>query len=223
MNKIYLLLLVFCITLSCNCKHVEIVWEDNGHAPVDSVLYNEDKNKFIQSYFEKIRPKEWLMEDYPGTSIDDRFFVLIDTILYSDNRYFLFIFYGIGDKCAIADNKDFWDRPSHYSCKSVIGYRDTIRNTIRFYENGLIISGDNYRVVMNDVEYYYLNDYKGKRVIPLTDSYGTIGYNVNDSMFFENSPLFKKFNDTLYYFQIEHVIDLKYKNKPDSIILKKEF
>jgi len=42
-------------------------------------------------------------------------------------------------------------------------------------------------------------------------------------MFFENSPLFKKFNDTLYYFQIEHVIDLKYKNKPDSIILKKEF
>ena len=222
MKKFYLLLLVFCTSLSCQ-RTIEIVWIDNGHTPIDRTLYNEDKNQFIHSYFAQIRSKEWLMEDYPEFSIDDRFFVLVDTILYSNNRNYMFIFYGRGDKCAISDNTDYWERPSHYCCESVIGYRDTIRETLRFFENMLTVSGDDFRVVMNDVEYYYLNSYKNDRVIPLTDRYGTIGYNVNDSLFFEKSPLFKKYNDTLYYFQINHVVERKHLNKPDSIILKKEF
>ncbi len=135
----------------------------------------------------------------------------------------MFIFYGRGDKCAIADNTEYWERPRRYSCESVTGYRDTIRDTLRFFDNKLTVSGDDYRLVMNDVEYYYLNSYKNDRVIPLTDDYGTIGYNVNDSLFFEKSLLFKKYNDTLYYFQIDYVVERKHLNKPDSIILKKEF
>lgn len=222
MKKIFLLLSVFCTTVSCQ-RTLEIVWTDNGHAPVDRALYNDDKNYFIHSYLSLVRSQEWLKEEYPGTSLDDRIFVLIDTILYSDDRNFLFIFYGHGDIGAIADKRPQFERLSHYSCESAIGYRDTIRNILRFYSNVINVVADDYRLAMNNVEYYYLNSYKKDRVVPLTDRYGTIGYNVNDSLFFENSLLFKKFNDTLYYFQINYVVERKHLNKPDSIILKEEF
>lgn len=190
---------------------------------MDSIQYNTDVHVFIDHYYEDISSNEWLIKEYPSVSIKDRFFVLVDTILYSEDGCFLFVFYGRGDKWAINDNRKIFDRPTHYECESAIGYRDTLNSCIYFYRNGLTINSDNYRRGMDGIVYYYQNNLKNKNVISPSAKYGKIGYNVNDSLFFEKSLLFKKFNDTLYYFQIDNIIDRKNINKADSIILIKSF
>lgn len=197
------------------------LWNNCNYTEVDREQYNTDVNVFVNQYLDNINKQEWLKEDYPDAPINDRFFVDVDTILYNRDGGFLFVFYGRGDRCAIADTCHLFERPAHYHCESAIGYRDTIQNSIVFYMNDWTVNLDDYRDGMDKVECYYLNNYKNEGVIPSRIEYGDIGYNVNDPLFFDNSLLFKKYNDTLYFFQIDHFKTIVY--RPDSIIIKKHF
>lgn len=76
---------------------------------------------------------------------------------------------------------------------------------------------------MNAVENYHLKHYKDEWVISSWKKYGYVGYNVDDSLFFDQTKLFQMFNDSLYYFQIRFLKSRSYKNMPDSIILRKSF
>lgn len=221
----FLLVLVFITLISChNQSDIRILWEYRRPCPVDSIQYEDDKQQFICSCLRRIQTQTWRQIDFPTIPIQDRFFIIVDTILYSQDQNFLFVFYGIGDKGAIASTDiQMYDRPYCYECEAAIGYRDSTNNTYVFYEDRLTHNWENFRDGMDGVEYYYLTDYKNENVIPSWSKYGQIGYNVNDSLFFEKSLLFKRFNDTLYYFQIKHIIKREYANMPDSIILKKCF
>ena len=223
MNKI-LFIFSFLLLVSCSQTNYHPYWAYNGPCPANRIQYEEDKQQFIQSYLRKVQSKQWLKQDYPNISLEDRFFVNVDTILYSKDLRFLFVFYGRGDKGAIGNmNTPLSDRPACYKCESAIGYRNSKDKSLTFYENMLTINWDNYRDGMDGVESYYLTEFKDDRLIPTWEKYGKIGYNVNDSAFFERTRLFQMFNDSLYYFQIEHIIDRSFKNMPDSIILRKHF
>ena len=132
---LFLLITMFLVT-SCSSEGDEHdpIWKDNGCGPIDSVLYNADKTAFVKQYLEMIQSKKWLIEEYPNVSLSDRFFVLVDTILYSKDRTFMIVFYGVGDKGSIIDRTPEIYRLLHYSCESAIGYRDTIQNNVTFFE-----------------------------------------------------------------------------------------
>lgn len=222
-----LLIILFCLFLVSCRNRIELrpYWDAYSRpCPVDSVQYEDDKHKFVCSYLKRIESQIWLKEDYPNIPIADRFFVIVDTILYSEDKKFMFVFYGRGDNAAIANkNVPLYERPHFFHCETAIGYKDSIKESLVFYDNRLIYNWDNFRDGMDALEYYFLKDFKNEGVIPSCGKYGVINYNVNDSLFFDKSLLFKKFNDSLYYFQIEYIIEREYANLTDSIILKKSF
>lgn len=225
--KEYLIPLIIFLLFLTSCSHEDDgltpIWRDNESAKVDTALYKADKAVFVHDYLEYLESKEWLVEQYPGVPLSDRFFVMVDTILYSKDRQFLFVFYGVGDKGSISDSRPEFERTLHFACESAIGYRDSCQNSITFYENRLTVNSDNYRYAMNAVENYHLKHYKDEGVIASWSKYGNVGYNVDDSLFFDQAKLFQKFNDSLYYFQIDILKSRAYKNMPDSIILRKSF
>ncbi len=199
------------------------VWRDNGIEKVDTALYNADKAIFVHDYLKYIQSKEWLQEEYPDVPLSERFFVMVDTIIYSKDRKFLYVFFGVGDKGSLKDKTPDVYRLLHYRCESVIGYRDSSQNGITFYENKLTVNSDNYRRAMNAVENFYLKHYKKEWTISSWEEYGCVGYNIDDSLFFDRSTLFQKITDSLYYFQVLNLKSRAYKNMPDSIILRKSF
>lgn len=209
--------------ISCGDVSCIPVWKPNASAKVDSALYDADKAFFIHNYLEYIESKEFLKDEYPDVPLSGRFFVLVDTILYSKDYNFLLVFYGVGDKASISDNTPQEQRPKHYACEVVIGYRDSSGSGITFYEDRLTVHCDDYRAAMNDVEYYYLNHYYKNWVVASWEKYGYVGYNVDDSLFFDRSKLFQKYSDSLFYFQIDMFRSRAYKNMPDSVILRKSF
>lgn len=226
--RINFVLILITLFFLASCKREDDsqtpIWHDNGCGMIDSALYNTDKTSFVRQYLGMIQSKKWLIEEYPNVRLSDRFFVLVDTILYSKDRTFMIVFYGVGDKGSIKDGTPELYRLLHYSCTSAIGYRDSIRSSVTFFENNrLTVNSDNYRSAMNAVENYHLKHYKKEQTVATREKYGYIGYNVDDSLFFEESPLFQKYSDSLYYFQIDILKDRSYKNMPDSIILRKYF
>lgn len=209
---------------SCNQVDYRPCWTYNGPCPADSEQYEEDKQQFVQSYLTKSHYIKIATINCPNTAIENRFLVIVDTILYSKDLRFLFIFYACGDRGSFDHvNAPLSKNPTRYECSAAIGYRDTIQNSLTFYDTRLTINWDNYRDGMDGLESYYLKDFKDERVIPTWAKYGKVGYNVNDSAFFEQSRLFRMFKDSLYYFQIEHVKDRSFKNMPDSAILMSHF
>lgn len=224
MNRLFLLFLLSVIVfISCEDDLLTPVWRENPSAKVDSALYIADKSVFIQKYLDYIQKKEYLQKEYPGFPLSERFFVLVDTILYSKDHNFLFVFYGVGDKASISDNTPQEQRPKHYVCEAAIGCRDSSRCDLTFYEDRLTVNCDDYRAAMNDVEYYYLNHYYKNWVVASWEKYGYVGYNVDDSLFFDRSKLFQKYSDSLFYFQIDMFRSRAYKNMPDSVVLRKCF
>lgn len=220
-------LIIFMVIIFASCSFEDDtqipVWKNNTCEEIDSALYNADKSFFVQRYLEYLKTQKWVVDEYPKIQIDDRFFIIVDTILYSKNQKYLFVFYGVGDKGSMSDNRPESSRTLHYACESAIGYRDSVWDSITFYENRLTINSDSFRPAMNAVENYYLKHYKEEWVISSWEKYGYVGYNVDDSLFFDNSLLFQKYDDSLFYFQISIFRSREYKNMPDSVILRKSF
>ena len=223
--KNYIVILIFFALLLASCENDSNppIWKDNGYEQVDTAIYNKDRSTFIHDYLQYIESKKYWRDIYSNIPLSERFFVVVDTILYSKDRNFLFVFYALGNIGAIRDNTAEVQRPLHYSCESVIGQRDSCGNGITFYENKLNVNCDCYREAMNAVENYYIKHYKNEWLISSGEKFGCIGFNITDSLFFERAPLFQKYSDSLYYFQILMFHSRAYKNMPDSIILRDHF
>lgn len=228
------------------------LWEmPKGKLPVAVSVYERDKKQIEESYLNNLEyvrthidsskdPENYYRgyvtwfslkeKEYTASPFEARqtFEITVDTIVYDKTGLKCIAFIVI--KEILIPHPDFEDnceKNREYSARAMVGLRNRIEERMQMYPSNIFgaVGFESHRSAANAIEEYYYTELKGYPC-PMGAPYGCkrYGENVGDSAFFENTPLFQKFDrnrfkdkysiyfeDTLYNCQVFYASGAFYK------------
>ena len=131
----------------------------------------------------------------------------VDTIIYDKTGNLFVAFVCVENKYSKVSYLK--DRGHFYEGRAMIGYRDTITDSIKVYPltNFMAACMDTREIALYLVKHDYMTYLKGSYLAGSV--YGTNKFNTNvgDIDFFEKSQYFQKYDSTHYYFQMYSGLD----------------
>lgn len=144
--------------------------------------------------------------DYVGSPIptSQQIKVFTDTILYNKSKNICFALMIV--KRQFSYIKGLQRESVRFDGMALIGYRDNINNPFKIYpqETSCITGEWSYKSCQETIRFLYFERFKyGGAPFSEVISGQQFPDNVGDSLFFDRSPYFKKYDKTRYYFQMK--------------------
>ena len=170
-----------------------------------------DPAKFYKPYACRYSLK---INDYVNSPVPTRKQVSVstDSIIYNKDASLCIAFLCIEYK--FDDIEGLESRPHTFSAAAMVGYRKHPKDTLKTYPLSFyrLMVYDKKKTIVGDLIELYSTRLKG-RIEPWS-IYGNVrfNHNVGEKKFFKESPLFMKYNDSTYYFQMYRALgeDFRY-------------
>lgn len=159
-----------------------------------------DPAKFYEPYAcRTLTTMDFVRSPFPTK---DQVFVSTDSIIYNKNATLCIAFLCVEGK--YDDVEGLENRLHTFNAEAMVGYRKHPKDTLRTYPMTFfrLMGYDKKETLVDDLIRLYSTKLKG------TFLYGSVyenyrfNHNVGEKGFFEESPLFMKYNDSTYYFQM---------------------
>lgn len=130
--------------------------------------------------------------------------VAVDTILYSKNQKFCFALLITEQNYSTIEGLQDEELECPFSGYSFIGYRKDKSSPYKIYPVTMYhVSAESYEGAQSELRNFYFAGLKFNTAGYFTVFGGTdFKYNIGDSLFFEKSPFFQKYDSTRYNFQM---------------------
>ncbi len=144
--------------------------------------------------------------------------VIVDTILYSRDAKFSFIFYAVRDKAPDAVTL-IGDNATGYTAMAMIGYKEKEHALPKFYpiSEEAVFSYD-YEEAIHLLEYQFVTQLSSRWIGGDAYPLKPFGVNVNEHDFFEKAAYFEKYNDSTYKFQMQRGVNVDEKMRGDTVL-----
>lgn len=152
-----------------------------------------------------------------GLQTRDVLRVVVDTIVYNTDGLKCFILLVIKEKAVKKDKILGVKKGREYNALAMVGFRNHVSDSMKVFPFSpfLTFGMPSYQEALEPMKDYYGVHLRGNS----WRRYGNVEFrqNVGAPDFFEKTPLFKHFNDTLYYCQVDQTF------KDSVVILKYHF
>ncbi len=181
---------------------------------IEASLIDEKIEKHFQKYpkvkrdpanfYLSLANRTMITGEYVNSPIPtkEEVFVSTDSIFYNKNASLCIAFLCVEHKCNDIDGLE--NIPHTFLAEALVGYRKHPNDTLKTYPLTIfrLMGYDKKKTLVEDLIKLYTS--KLKWVILPGTIYGwkRFRYNVGEKGFFTDSPLFLKYNDTTYYFQM---------------------
>lgn len=195
------------------------VFEDS----TEEKLINEQLNRHFEKYPKvKDDPANFYLPhanrtlttmDYVNSPIPtkEQVFVSTDSIIYNKDASLCIAFLCIEEK--FDDIEGLEKIPHNFSAEAMVGYRKHPKDTLRTYPLTFfrLMSYERKQNIVNDLIELYSTRLKGCGPSGSIYEDKRFNHNVGEKGFFTDSPLFMKYDDTTYYFQMYKALGKDYR------------
>ena len=140
----------------------------------------------------------------------EQVFVSTDSIIYNKDASLCIAFLCV--ECNYSDIEGLEKDPHTFQAEAMVGYRKHPKDTLKTYPLTFFrLMGYDYKGnLVNDLIKLYTTKLKGTYLTGSVYEGYWFNHNVGEDGFFENSPLFMKYNDSTYYFQMYRALGKDY-------------
>lgn len=166
--------------------------------------YPKAKKDYVSFYKPSACRFSLKMNGYVSSPIPskEQIFVSTDSIFYNKNATFCIAFLCVEEKFDELDG--FEKEPHTFRAEAMVGFRKHSRDTLKMYPLTFfrLMGYDKKKTLVDDLIKIYTTRLKGT-ILPWS-IYGEnrFNHNVGEKGFFKESPLFMKYNDSTYCFQM---------------------
>lgn len=141
----------------------------------------------------------------------EQVYVSVDSIIYNKNATLCIVFLCVEDK--YDDIEGLEDEEHTFTAQAMVGYRKHPKDTLRTYPMTFFsLMGYDFKgSLVDDLIKLYTTRLKGTYLTGSVYEGYWFKHNVGEKGFFTESPLFMKYNDSTYYFQMYRALGKDYR------------